>query len=84
MGVYESGSLTYYIQLSHTVFDAAAIACYTCVPASIVRGDICNEQGAVGHLLKPGRKKWDIKTKLLSNTDVICEVWKNLNFTNNL
>lgn len=62
--VYASGSLTNYIQLSHTVFDAAAIACYTCVPASIVRGDICNEQGAIGHLLEPGRIKWDYYRRL--------------------
>lgn len=48
--------LTYYIELSHAVFDAAAVACYTCVSASIVRGDTCDQQGAVGHLLEPGRK----------------------------
>lgn len=48
--------LTYYIELSHAVFDAAAVARYTCVSASIVRGDTCDQQGAVGHLLEPGRK----------------------------
>lgn len=60
-------SLTHYIQLSHTVLDAAAVAGYTGVSTSVVCGDICDEQGAVGHLLDPGRKKkWDRK-KILSN-----------------
>lgn len=49
-------TLTHYIELSHTVFDAATVACHTCVSASIVRGDTCDQQGAVGHLLEPGRK----------------------------
>ncbi len=32
--------LTHYIQLSHTVFDAAAVAGHACVSASVICGDI--------------------------------------------
>ena len=49
--------LTDYIQLSHTVFDAAAVSGHTCVSARVVCGNIFNHEGAVGHLLEPGRQK---------------------------
>lgn len=49
-------ALTHYIQLSHTVFDAAAVSGHTRVPAGVIRGDIDDQQGAIGHLLEPGRK----------------------------
>ncbi len=49
--------LTHYIQLSHTVFDAAAVSGHARVSAGVICSDICNHQGAIGHLLEPGRKK---------------------------
>lgn len=49
-------ALTHYIQLSHTVFDAAAVSGHTRVSASVICGDIDDQQGAIGHLLEPGRK----------------------------
>lgn len=47
-------ALTHDVQLGHTVFDAAAVPGHTCVSAGVVCGDICDQQGAIGHLLEPG------------------------------
>lgn len=49
--------LTHDIQLSNAVFDAAAVSGHTCVSARVVRSDICDHQGTIGHLLEPGGKK---------------------------
>lgn len=48
--------LTHYIQLSHAVFDAAAVPGHTCVSAGVICGDIYDQQRAIGHLLEPERK----------------------------
>lgn len=49
--------LTYYIQLSHVGFDAAAVSSHTGVPARIICGDVRDHQGAIGHLLEPRRQR---------------------------
>lgn len=56
--------LTYYIQLSHTVFDAAAVSGHTCVSACVVCGNVFNHQGAVRHLLEPGRQTGRMKVEV--------------------
>lgn len=43
--------LTNYIQLSHAVFDAAAVSGDTRVSAGVICSDVFNQQGAIGHLL---------------------------------
>lgn len=48
--------LTDDVQLHRAVFDAAAVPRHARVFARVVRGDIGDQQGAVGHLLQPGQK----------------------------
>lgn len=64
MCVDESVLLTDYIQLCHAVFDAAAVSRHARVPARVICGDICDQQGAIGHLLEPGDEKVQMRAQV--------------------
>lgn len=63
----ESVLLTDYIQLCHAVFDAAAVSRHAGVPARVICGDICDQQGAIGHLLEPGGEKVQMRAQVWSS-----------------
>lgn len=63
----ESVLLTDYIQLCHAVFDAAAVSRHAPVPARVICGDICDQQGAIGHLLEPGDEKVQMREQVWSS-----------------